>query len=87
MNVCGVVQCIETVHRICAVARYYGISSKADHGDIFIVHDQKSSYRTPLHLMLFNEALSERETLHLDTAMCKAMCLIRAIKKNYTVME
>ncbi len=37
--------------------------------------------------MLFNEALSERETLHLDTAMCKAMCLLRAIKKNYTVME
>ncbi|XP_058654683.1 uncharacterized protein ccdc142 isoform X4 [Onychostoma macrolepis] len=33
---------------MCAVARYYDISSKADRGDIFIVHDQKSSYRTPL---------------------------------------
>ncbi len=30
------------------LARYYDISSKADHGDIFIVHDQKSSYCTPL---------------------------------------
>ncbi len=35
--------------RMCAVARYYDISSKADRGDIFIIHDQKSSYRTPLH--------------------------------------
>ncbi len=34
--------------RMWAVARYYDISSKADRGDIFIVHDQKSSYRTPL---------------------------------------
>ncbi len=34
--------------RMCAVARYYDISSKADCGDIFIIHDQKSSYRTPL---------------------------------------
>ncbi len=33
---------------MCAVARYYEISSNADRGDIFIVHDQKSSYRTPL---------------------------------------
>ncbi len=33
---------------MCAVARYYDISSKADRGDIFIIHDQKSSYRTPL---------------------------------------
>ncbi len=33
--------------RMCA-ARYYDISSKADRGDIFSVHDQKSSYRTPL---------------------------------------
>ncbi|XDV45356.1 hypothetical protein PO909_013470 [Leuciscus waleckii] len=29
-------------------ARFYDISSKADRGDILIVHDQKSSYRTPL---------------------------------------
>ncbi len=36
------------IDRICSVARYYDISSKANHGDIFIVHDQKSSYRTPL---------------------------------------
>ncbi len=34
--------------RMCAVAWYSNISSKADRGDIFIVHDQKSSYRTPL---------------------------------------
>ncbi len=34
--------------KMCAVARYYDISSKADRGDIFIVHDQKSSYSTPL---------------------------------------
>ncbi len=34
--------------KMCAVARYYDISSKADRGDIFIIHDQKSSYRTPL---------------------------------------
>ncbi len=34
-------------YRISAVARYY-ISSKADRGDIFIAHDQKQSYRTPL---------------------------------------
>ncbi len=34
--------------RMCAVARCYNISSKADCEDIFIVHDQKSSYRTPL---------------------------------------
>ncbi len=34
--------------RMFAVARYYDISPKADRGDIFIVHDQKSSYRTPL---------------------------------------
>ncbi len=33
---------------MCAVAQYYNISPKADRGDIFIVHDQKSSYRTPL---------------------------------------
>ncbi len=26
---------------------------KADRGDIFIVHDQKSSYRTLLHATLF----------------------------------
>ncbi len=32
---------------MCAVAQYYDISPKADRGDIFIVHDQKSSYRTP----------------------------------------
>ncbi len=50
---------------MCAVARYYDISSKADRGEIFIVHDQKSSYRTPLahdmsfprtELLLFNYA-------------------------------
>ncbi len=34
--------------RMCAVGRYYDIYSKADRGDIFIIHDQKSSYRTPL---------------------------------------
>ncbi len=34
--------------RMCTLAQYYDISSKADHGDIFIIHDQKSSYRTPL---------------------------------------
>ncbi len=34
--------------QMCAVARYYDISSKADRGDIFMIHDQKSSYRTPL---------------------------------------
>ncbi len=33
---------------MCAVAQYNDISSKADRGDIFIIHDQKSSYRTPL---------------------------------------
>ncbi len=32
--------------RMFAVARYYDISSKADRGDIFIIHNQKSSYRT-----------------------------------------
>ncbi len=42
--------------RMCAVARYYDISSKADRGDIFIVHDQKSSYRTPLSLPLHVKA-------------------------------
>ncbi len=50
MNLCGVVQYIDTaVPELqlieCAL---YAISSKADRGDIFIVHDQKSSYRTPL---------------------------------------
>ncbi len=30
------------------LARYYDISSKADRGDIFIIHDQKSTYRTSL---------------------------------------
>ncbi len=34
--------------KMCAVAQNYNISSKADRGDIFIIHDQKSSYRTPL---------------------------------------
>ncbi len=34
--------------RMCAVARYYDISSKADCGEIFIVRDQKPSYRTHL---------------------------------------
>ncbi len=29
-------------------ALQHDISSKADRGDIFIIHDQKSSYRTPL---------------------------------------
>ncbi len=38
---------------MCAVAQYYDISSKADRGDIFIVHDQKSSNRTALHAMYF----------------------------------
>ncbi len=52
--VCRVVHYIETealrivTDRMCAVARNYGIFSKADRGDIFIVHDQKSSYCTPL---------------------------------------
>ncbi len=50
MNLCGVVQYIDTAAPElqlieCAL---YAISSKADRGDIFIVHDQKSSYRTPL---------------------------------------
>ncbi len=42
MNVCGAVQYIDTAvlelqaDRMCAVARYNDISSKADHGDIFI---------------------------------------------------
>ncbi len=36
------------VDKMRAVARYYDISSKADRGDIFIVHDQKSSYHTHL---------------------------------------
>ncbi len=35
-------------HRICTVARYNNIYSKADRGDFSIVHDQKASYRTPL---------------------------------------
>ncbi len=39
---------ITVTDRMCAVERYYDISSKADRGVIFIVHDQKSSYRTPL---------------------------------------
>ncbi len=34
----------------CSTRLYYDISSKADCGDIFIVHDQKSSYRTPLRV-------------------------------------
>ncbi len=34
--------------RMCAVARYYDISSKAICGDILIIHDQKSTYCTPL---------------------------------------
>ncbi len=38
--------------RMWAVARYYDISSKADRGDIFIIHDQKLSYRTPLIVYL-----------------------------------
>ncbi len=51
--VCRAVHYIETeaprtvTDTMCAVARYYHISSKADRGDIFI--DQISSYRTPLH--------------------------------------
>ncbi len=42
MNVCGAVQYIDTAvlelqaDRMCAVARYNDISSKADHGEIFI---------------------------------------------------
>ncbi len=35
--------------RMCAVARYHDISPKVDCGDIFIIHDQKSSYRTDAH--------------------------------------
>jgi len=31
---------------MCAVARYHDISPKVDCGDIFIIHDQKSLYRT-----------------------------------------
>ncbi len=34
--------------RMCAVAWYYNISPKADRGEIFIIHDQKLSYRRPL---------------------------------------
>ncbi len=34
--------------KMCVVARYYDISSKADRRDIFIIHDQKSPCRTPL---------------------------------------
>ncbi len=53
LNVCSVVVYWDgstrtAPDRMCAVARYYDISSKADCGDIFIIHDQKSSYRTPL---------------------------------------
>ncbi len=44
--------------RMCAVARYYDISSKADRGDIFIIHDQKSSYRTPLHVYKMSRCIS-----------------------------
>ncbi len=33
---------------ITSLAWYYDISSKADRGDILIVHDQKWSYRTTL---------------------------------------
>ncbi len=50
--------------RMCAVARYYDISSKADRGDIFIVHDQKSSYRTPLQCTNFLMATSSRIMHH-----------------------
>ncbi len=50
--------------RMCAVARYYDISSKADRGDIFIVHDQKSSYRTPLQCTNFLMATSSRIMPH-----------------------
>ncbi len=55
MLLCSAVHYIDTADgartaadRMCAVARYNNISLKADCGDIFIVHDQKSSYRTPL---------------------------------------
>ncbi len=55
MLLCGAVHYIDTAggartaaDRMCAVARYNNISSKADPGDIFIVHDEKSSYDTPL---------------------------------------
>ncbi len=58
VHVCGVVywgRGARTVaDRMCAVARYYDISSKADRGDIFIVPDQKSSYRTPLLHLIIN---------------------------------
>ncbi len=39
--------------RMCDVARFYNISPKADHGDIFIVHDQKSSYRNPYVRLIY----------------------------------
>ncbi len=55
MLLCGAVHYIDTAggartsaDRMCAVVRYNNISSKADPGDIFIVHDEKSSYDTPL---------------------------------------
>ncbi len=57
----GSVQYIDTAggartaaDRMCAVA-WYDISSKADRGDIFIVHDQTSSYRTSLALVAITD--------------------------------
>lgn len=48
MSHCTVYWARTATDRICTVARYYDQSSKADGGDIIIVHNLQSRYHTPL---------------------------------------
>ncbi len=63
---------------MCAVARYYDISSKANRGDIFIVHDQKSSYRTPLRHIIQMDA-THWWCLRRFPSQCKALWVSRKV--------
>ncbi len=46
------------------------ISSKADRGDIFIVHDQKSPYRTPLHVVFIIIYIFKRDLNYIHYIQC-----------------
>ncbi len=52
--------------RMCAVAQYYNIYSKADRGDILIIHDQKSSSLINL-TKIHNEITSHYQAAVLGT--------------------
>ncbi len=73
VNVCSIVQYINTsapAPILCAVVRYYNISSKAWHGDILIVHHQKSSYRTTLTSTINISFSHTIKSLHTIKRLC-----------------